>query len=57
MGRVLFTRLAVEQAWFKLHLEGVARQDGMDYEALIYGKGEASLCGGGDDKMVRCEVS
>mmetsp|Transcript_46576 Transcript_46576/g.154411 ORF Transcript_46576/g.154411 Transcript_46576/m.154411 type:complete len:332 (-) Transcript_46576:70-1065(-) len=44
-------------AWFKLHLEGVARQDGVDYEALIYGKGEASLCGGGDDKMIRCEVS
>ena len=41
----------------KVHLEGVARQDGVDYEALIYGKGEASLCGGGDDKMVRCEVS
>ena len=44
-------------AWFKLHLELVNEQDGINYELLIYGNGTDSLCGGGDGLMVDCTVT
>lgn len=44
-------------AWFKLHLELVDQQDGIDYASLIYGNGTESLCGGGDGVMVECVVT
>ena len=43
-------------AWFKLHVDGTAQGLGMDFEALIYGEGADSLCGGGDGAMADCTV-
>jgi hypothetical protein len=46
-------------AWFKILLEGVKQENGVDYEEMIFGKGEASVCGGGDGEMdmAMCEIS
>ena len=43
-------------AWFKLHVDGTPSSLGMDWEALIYGEGSDSLCGGGDGEMAECSV-
>ena len=44
-------------AWFKIHLEQVDKQDGIDYNDLIYGSSNTSLCGGGDGAMEECIVT
>jgi dienelactone hydrolase len=45
-------------AWMKVHLEQVPGgvQDGINYTDLVYGRGNASLCGGGDGAMVECDL-
>ena len=42
--------------WLKLHLDQTPRAMGVDWDGLLYGAGAASLCGGGDGAMHRCEV-
>ncbi len=43
-------------AWMKLYLAGIKKEGENNWEDLIYGSGEQSLCGGGDGDMVDCEV-
>jgi dienelactone hydrolase len=43
-------------AWFKLHLDGLTASQGQDWDALVYGNGSTSLCGGGDGAMKACEL-
>ena len=43
-------------AWFKLFVDGTPQSEGMDWEALIFGNGSTSLCGGGDGAMEDCEM-
>ena len=43
-------------AWMKLYLVGIKSEQGYDWEQLIYGSDEESLCGGGDGDMIDCEV-
>ena len=43
-------------AWFKIYLDKTPQADGNDYHDMIFGKGAESLCGGGDGKMVECEL-
>ena len=43
-------------AWFKMFLDKTPQADGIDYEALLFGAGKASLCHGGDGDMAACEL-
>lgn len=43
-------------AWFKLFVDRTPRALGVDFEALVYGPGDASLCGGGDGAMAECTL-
>ena len=43
-------------AWMKVHLDGTPQADGNDYDAMIYGAGSDSLCGGGDGDQVTCTI-
>jgi dienelactone hydrolase len=43
-------------AWFKVIVEGLSRSHGMEWEAMVFGQGNASLCGGGDGEMESCSV-
>jgi hypothetical protein len=57
LGSAYNPRLAqFTAAWFKLHLEKKTREFGVDFAKLIYSNSSTSLCGGGDGKMVHCEV-
>ena len=42
--------------WFKLHLNGVKSEFGVDFDSLIYGTGAGSVCNGGDGAMAACEM-
>lgn len=43
-------------AWFKIFLDGTPQADGVDFDALIFGKGAGSICGGGDGEMAACTM-
>lgn len=45
-------------AWFKLHLHSPTPPTplGEDWEALIFGGGKSSICGGGDGAMEACTM-
>ena len=43
-------------AWFKVYLDKTPKDQGTDFEAMLFGKTEHSLCGGGDGKMAACEL-
>ena len=46
-------------AWFNLHAPTPSRSKltaGISWEALIYGSGSASICGGGDGAMANCTM-
>ncbi|GMH61521.1 hypothetical protein TrRE_jg6929, partial [Triparma retinervis] len=43
-------------AYFKLHLEKKKSEFGVDFEEMIYGGGENSICNGGDGVMEECDV-
>jgi pimeloyl-ACP methyl ester carboxylesterase len=43
-------------AWFKVHLDKTPKVHGVDFEALVYGKGTDSLCHGGDGPMATCSL-
>ena len=43
-------------AWFKLHLEMKNAKFGFNFEEMIYGGGETSICNGGDGVIEECVV-
>ena len=43
-------------AWFKLYLEGKKTEFGIDFDNMIYGTGEDSVCGGQDGAMAECTM-
>ena len=43
-------------AWLKLYLTRTPRGSGLDFEAAIFGNSTGSLCGGGDGKVLDCEL-
>lgn len=43
-------------AWFKVHLDQTPVSNGVDFKALLYGKGSESLCHGGDGAMANCTL-
>jgi hypothetical protein len=43
-------------AWFKLYLDKRPTEFGLDFDNMIYGSGEESMCGGGDGDMTVCTV-
>ena len=45
-------------AWFKVLMEGVSTENGVNYEEMIFGKGPTSVCGGGDGEVdaTMCEI-
>ena len=44
-------------AWLKLFVDKTPFADGLNYEELLFGSSNHSLCGGGDGSMEECEVS
>jgi hypothetical protein len=43
-------------AWFKLHVENKKSEFGIDFEAMLYGNGTNSICGGDDGGMSKCDI-
>lgn len=43
-------------AWFKLYVDGVRSGMGIDFDSMVYGTANTSLCGGGDGAMQVCDV-
>ena len=43
-------------AWFKLFLDGTPKSLGVDWNELIYGRSNRSICHGGDGAMPYCEM-
>ena len=43
-------------AWFKLYLQKRSFDFDFDFEAMIYGSTNSSLCGGGDGPLVNCTL-
>merc|ERR1712100_40048 len=43
-------------AWFKVHLDRTPFLSGVDFEQLLYGTGNTSLCHGGDGAMANCTL-
>lgn len=43
-------------AWFKVYLEGTPQAFGIDFDAMLYGSGPDSVCGGGDGGVKECTL-
>lgn len=43
-------------AWFKIYLDKTPQAFGIDFEAMLFGNGKDSLCGGGDGDMSQCKL-
>jgi alpha-beta hydrolase superfamily lysophospholipase len=43
-------------AWFKIHLDKMPNDFGIDFDNMIYGTDSSSLCNGGDGNMKECEL-
>eukprot|EP00940_MAST-03C_sp_MAST-3C-sp2_P002944 g2944.t1 len=43
-------------AWFKITLQHISNENGIDYESMIFGNASTSLCGGGDGSMAECTL-
>jgi hypothetical protein len=41
-------------AWFKLYLDNTPVAFGVDFDAMIYGKGSEGMCSGGDGAVTAC---